>query len=110
MKRPLVCSVLLAWVCLGMLGARAEQLAPRDIWPQATAAIDQGDVAAATKNTAQLTDVGKAAGIKTYPLYAESAAALARHAQSHGNKTAADWGYKVAAQLDPRSPGVAFVH
>jgi hypothetical protein len=45
MKRPLASSVLLAWVCLGTLGARAEQLAPRDIWPQATAAIDSGDIA-----------------------------------------------------------------
>ena len=43
MKRPLACSVLLAWVCLGTLGARAEQLAPRDIWPQATAAVDSGE-------------------------------------------------------------------
>ena len=110
MKRPLVCSVLLAWVCLGSLGARAEQLAPRDIWPQATAAIDQGNVATATKKAAELTDVGKASGIKTFPLYAESAASLARHAESQNNHNVAEWGDKVAAQLDPRSPGVAFLH
>jgi tetratricopeptide (TPR) repeat protein len=109
MKRPLVCSVLLAWVCLGGVAARAEQLAPRDIWPQATAAADGGDLTAATKKAADLTEVGKQSGIKTFPLYAESAASLARSAALQGNKPAAEWGNRVATQLDPRSPGVAFI-
>jgi len=109
MKRPLVCSVLLAWVCLGGIAAHAEQLAPRDIWPQATAAADSGDFAIATKKATDLTEAGKASGIKTFPLYAESAASLARHAALQGNKPAAEWGNRVATQLDPRSPGVAFI-
>ena len=109
MKRALAAAVLLAWACLGSIGARAEQLAPRDIWPQATAAIDQGDIATATKKANELTDAGKAAGIKTFPLYAESAAALARRAEGQKNHNVAEWGNKVAAQLDPRSPGVAFL-
>ena len=58
MKRPLASSVLLVWVCLGTLGARAEQLAPRDIWPQATAAVDNGDIATASKKAAEL--IGRA--------------------------------------------------
>ena len=109
MKRPPVCPVLLAWVCLGSIAARAEQLPPRDIWPQATAAIDSGDVATATKKAAELTEVGKGSGIKTFPLYAEAAASMARHATSQGNNAVAEWGNKTAAQLDPHSSGVAFI-
>ena len=109
MKRPLVRSVLLVWVCLGGIAAHGEQLAPRDIWPQATAAADSGDLATAAKKTAELTEVGKASGIKTFPLYAESAASLARHAALQGNKPMAEWANRAAIQLDPRSPGVAFI-
>src|SRR5437763_944092 len=47
--------VLLAWVCLGpLLAARAEQIAPRDVWPQATSAMDAGDAATAAKKTSAL--------------------------------------------------------
>src|SRR5438067_1480057 len=107
MKR-LVRLVLLAWVCLGSVVARAEQVAPRDIWPQATSAIDSGDVDAATKKTNDLTDLGRSYGIKNFPLYAESAAALAQQAGKRGNKIASDWANRVADQLDPTSPAVAF--
>ena len=106
MKR-LAVSVL-AWVCLGAIGARAEQIAPRDVWPQATSAIDNGDVDAATRSANQLIDVGKSYGIKTFPLYAEAAAALARQSNKKGNRTAADWGSKFADQLDPYDSAVAF--
>src|SRR5262249_19555200 len=110
MKRLLVSSVLLAWVCLGSNGARAEQLAPRDIWPQATAAVDNGDLATASRKATELIEVGKASGIKTFPLYAESAAALGSRAAAQGNQNLTEWANKIAAQLDPRSPGVAFIH
>lgn len=106
MKR-LAVSVL-AWVCLGAIGARAEQIAPRDVWPQATSAIDNGDVEAATRSANQLIDVGKSYGIKTFPLYAEAAAALARQSNKKGNRAAADWGSKFADQLDPYDSAVAF--
>jgi len=43
MKRRLVVWVLVL-VCLGAVRARADAPAPRDIWPQATAAIDAGDI------------------------------------------------------------------
>ncbi len=95
-------------VCLAAAGARADQIAPRDIWPQATAAIDTGDVDTATKKANELTDLGKSYGIKTFPLYAESAAALSRQAEKRGNKAVADWGSRTADQLDPKSPAVAF--
>ncbi|MCU1347547.1 MAG: hypothetical protein JWO56_577, partial [Acidobacteria bacterium] len=55
-------------------GARAETVPPRDIWPLATAAADNNDVDAAIKKTNALVDTGKQYGIKTYPLYAGSAA------------------------------------
>jgi tetratricopeptide (TPR) repeat protein len=109
MKRALVRSALLAWVCAGGVSAAAEFLAPRDIWPQATAAAESGDFKAATQKTAELTEAGKASGIRTFPLYAEAAASMARLADSQGNKPAAEWGNRVATQLDPRSPGVAFI-
>jgi tetratricopeptide (TPR) repeat protein len=106
MKR-LAVSVL-ATVCLGVVGARAEQIAPRDVWPQATSAIDNGDVEAATRNANQLIDVGKSYGIKNFPLYAESAAALARQSIKRGNRITADWSSKFADQLDPNDAAVAF--
>ena len=106
MKR-LAVSVL-AWVCLGVVGARAEQIAPRDVWPQATSAIDNGDIEAATRDANQLIDVGKSYGIKTFPLYAESAAALARQSIKKGNRINADWANKFADQLDPNDAAVSF--
>lgn len=101
------CGVLLVWLCLGV-EARAEQVAPRDIWPQATAAADAGDFDTAYKKTNELSDIGGKYGIKTFPVYATSAVAMARQAAKKGNKLAADWGNKAADQLDPNSPGVAF--
>jgi tetratricopeptide (TPR) repeat protein len=105
--RPLL--LLAACVCLGSPAARAEDLAPRDIWPQATSAADAGNVAAAVKKTTQLTEAGKSAGIKTYPVYALSASALSRQAAKQGNKSAAEWGAKAADALDPISPAVVFM-
>jgi tetratricopeptide (TPR) repeat protein len=107
MKRRLVVWVLVL-VCLGAVRARADQPAPRDIWPQATAAIDAGDIDGATKKTTELVEVGKSYSIKNFPLYAESAAALSRQAAKRGNKAVADWGSKTADQLDPNSPAIAF--
>src|SRR5206468_1701126 len=60
------------------------------------------------EKTNELIDLAKAYGIKTFPLYAASAAALARQASTKGNRIAVDWGYKAADTLDPGSPSVAF--
>jgi tetratricopeptide (TPR) repeat protein len=95
--------------CLVSRTARAEELAPRDIWPQATSAADAGNLDAAAKKTAELTETGKANGIRIYPLYAVSAAELSRQAAKQGSKPAADWGAKTADTLDPASPAVAFI-
>jgi len=98
-----------ASACLGSLAARAEELAPRDLWPQATSAADSGNADAASKKTAQLTEAGKSLGIRTYPVYAMSASALSLQAAKQGNKSVAEWGAKAADALDPVSPAVAFM-
>jgi hypothetical protein len=64
MKRPRLL-LLIAWACLVSLVARAEELAPRDIWPQATSAADAGNLDAAAKKTAELTETGRTNGIRT---------------------------------------------
>jgi len=105
MKRRLIWGLLVfGWAII----VRAEQSAPRDIWPQATAAADAGDVDLAIKKTNELTDTGRSYGVKTYPLYASAAAGLAGQADKSGAKDVANWASKAAAQLDPKSPAVSF--
>jgi len=101
--------LLAAWACLVSPVARAEELAPRDIWPQAMSAADAGNLDAAAKKTSELTETGRTYGIKTYPLYAVSAASLSRQAARQGTKPAADWAAHAADALDPISPAVAFI-
>src|SRR5690242_8984886 len=108
MTRWRLAASILAWVCLGVVGARGEQVAPRDVWQQATSSVDSGDLDAATRAGNQLIDVGKSYGIKNFPQYAESASALARQSMKRGNRLAADWGNKFADQLDPNDPSVSF--
>src|SRR5438552_10199055 len=105
MKRLL--AVLLVCVCAAPVVC-AQQPAPRDIWPQAAVAADNGDIDTAIKKTNELTDTGKAYGIKTFPIYAASAAALSRQADKQKDKPKADWATKAADQLDPMSSTVAF--
>lgn len=100
--------LLVAWVGLAPLGLRAEQIAPRDVWPQATGAMDSGDAATAAKKTSELIELGKTNGVRAFPLYANAAAAFARQAAAQKNQAAAAWADKAAEQLDPASPSVAF--
>ncbi|HYM60424.1 MAG TPA: tetratricopeptide repeat protein [Thermoanaerobaculia bacterium] len=88
--------------------AMAEQTAPRDIFPQAMASADAGDVQGAIKKTNELTETGKIYGLKTYPIYAEAVASLASAAARDGKAKVAEWAAKAAEQLDPTSAGVAF--
>jgi tetratricopeptide (TPR) repeat protein len=108
MKRRLL-SLLAACVCLGSGAAHAEDLAPRDLWPQATLAADSGNIDSAAKKASTLVETGKNYGIRTYPLYAVSAGALSLQAAKQGNKPAADWGAKTADTLNPASPALAFM-
>lgn len=88
-------------------GVRAQEIAPREIWPQAVSSARDGDVDAATKRATDLLDTGRSYGIKTYPSYAMSAAALARETEKSKADVAA-WGDQMADRLDPKSPAVAF--
>ena len=107
MKR-LVGTVLLVWLCSGVIAARAEQPSPRDLWPEATAAADAGDANGAAKRTNTLMETGRSYGIRTFPLYADSAESLHIQALQTNNHAVADWADKAADQLDPFSASVAF--
>src|SRR5258706_15746060 len=105
MKRIVVCS-LAAWVCLGSVAVRAEQAAPRDIWPQAAAAAETGDLDGATRKTNELAAAARDRGIHTLPVYAAAAASVSREAAKEHDKAKSDWASKAADQLDPPSPAV----
>jgi tetratricopeptide (TPR) repeat protein len=85
----------------------AQERAPRDIWPQATAAAREGDFDAATKKTNELLTTGRSYGVRTYPIYAAGASALASESAKE-NPDLAKWAEKAARDLDGRSPAVAF--
>jgi tetratricopeptide (TPR) repeat protein len=89
------------------LSVRAQQIAPRDVWPQAATSARDGDVDAATRRTTDLTNLARSYGIKTFPAYAMSAVALARETDRE-QPDVAKWADQVADRLDPKSPAVAF--
>lgn len=88
--------------------ARADNPAPREMWPQAASAAGIGDTNGAVSNLNDLLNTGKNYGITTYPVYASAAADMARQADREKRSGVADWAVKAADQLDPRSPSVAF--
>ena len=90
------------------MSVRAENVPPRDIFPQATSAARDGDVDNATKKTSELVDTGKAYGLKRYPVYASAAAAFARQTSADTKSDVSEWSDKTAAQLDSKSTAVAF--
>lgn len=89
-------------------GARAEQVPPRDLWPQAVMAARDGDLDAAAKRTNELIDTGRAYGVKRYPVYASAAAGFARQTSAEAKTDLSSWSDKTAAVLDPKSPAVYF--
>lgn len=101
-------AALLLATLLAPAVVRGESLAQRNLWPQATAAVDTTDYAAADQRIQELLEAGKAIGIRRYPLYAQSAIGLARQAQAEGDAARVEWGLKAAARLDPASPNVAY--
>jgi tetratricopeptide (TPR) repeat protein len=101
-------AVALALIASAMaVNLRAQQIAPRDIWVQATAAAREGDLQAATKKRNELLAAGRSYGIRTFPAYAIGAAAMAGESQNDGAELA-KWASKTAHELDARSPAVAF--
>ena len=106
MKRTLAAVAFLLTTSLVGGAAHAQQDAPRDIWSRATSAAAEGDVDEASKRVTELLNTGRTHGIKTFPLYAASAAALA--SDSRDRPDVAQWATGAAAQLDPTSPVVSF--
>ncbi len=84
------------------------QLPPRDIWPQAAQAARDGDLETATRKTTELVNTGRAYGLKKYPLYATSAAALARQSAVENSADISEWARKTSAELDGSSAAVSF--
>jgi tetratricopeptide (TPR) repeat protein len=104
MRLRLVALTLLLTIA-AVPGADAD--APRDIWPQVTSAARDGDVQQATKKVNELTDTGRAYGLKTYPVYATAAAGLSFQADRGGNKELGAWAENTAYQLDGKYPAVS---
>lgn len=100
-----VALAIAAWT--GADNVRAQQISPRDLWPQAAAAARDGDVETASKQTQDLLTTGGSYGIRTFPQYASTAAGLASAMEKEAPDVAT-WASKTAAQLDPASPAVAF--
>lgn len=105
-KRAYASRVLFTVLIAGLLssGASAQSSSVRDLWPQSTAAAEGGDLDAADARLAELIATGRASGIARFPVYAESAIALARQAQREGNDELTQWGIRAASRLDPFSP------
>ncbi|HVE70428.1 MAG TPA: hypothetical protein VNI54_03595 [Thermoanaerobaculia bacterium] len=107
MRGRRLAAVALAFVALTAARSALAQAAPRDIWPQATAAAREGDLDTAKEKTSELLSTGKTYGIRTFPSYAAGAAALASESKAKSPELAA-WAEKVSRDLDGRSPSVAF--
>lgn len=109
MLRRLLTLAFLAVLALARpAAAQTRHLSPRDLWPEATAAIESGDLKSSEQRLNELLEAGKALGIRRFPIYAESAASLARLAAAEGDAEAMQWSLGAAKKLDPVSPAVAF--
>jgi tetratricopeptide (TPR) repeat protein len=106
--RGRLAAVALAFVASTAASSAFAQVAPRDVWPQATAAAREGDFDTASKKTSELLAAGRTYGIRTFPTYAAGAAALASESQPKSPELAA-WAEKASRDLDGRSPSVAFL-
>ncbi|HYO78427.1 MAG TPA: hypothetical protein VE010_18350, partial [Thermoanaerobaculia bacterium] len=106
MRRRLA-AVALAFAAVAVtVEVRAQQVAPRDIWPQAVAAARDGDVEEASRRTQTLLTTGRTHGIQTFPQYAAAAAGLA--SEHRDAPDVQKWASQAAAHLDSSAPAVAF--
>jgi tetratricopeptide (TPR) repeat protein len=88
-------------------GAVRAQVAPRDLWPQATASAREGDFDAATKRMTELINTGRSYGIRTFPQFAASASGLAGESEKQ-DRELSKWAAQAAHQLDGKSSAVVF--
>ena len=84
MKRRLAAAALACAAIAAAGDLRAQQVSPRDLWPQTTSAAREGDFDTANKRSGDLLATGRTYGIKTYPEYAGSAAGLASQTEKSG--------------------------
>jgi hypothetical protein len=106
MKRRIAAVAFTIAALAGMVDVRAQQAAPRDIWPQATAAARDGDIDTANQRTQTLVSTGRTNGVLIYPQYAAGAAGMA--GEQRQSPEIEKWATKTAAQLDGSAPSVAF--
>ena len=104
MKGRLAFAALAFVACAAAVRA---QVAPRDLWPQATAAAREGDLDSAKRRTDELLNTGRSYGIRTFPQFAASASGLAG-ASAKQQPEVSKWAAQAADQLDGHSPAVAF--
>ena len=83
-------------------------LPPRDIWPQATNAVRDGDIEAGRQKVGELLNTGKAYGLLSYPTYAAAASAMANEAAAAGQNETLEWASGTATALDAANPAVTF--
>lgn len=107
MRLPLIVTVL-AILALAASAVYAEELPPRDIWPQATNAARDGELENGATKVGELVTAGRAYGVKTFPVYASAAASMGNRASREGKADLAKWATDAAAALDPRNPAVTF--
>ena len=108
MTRRLAAAAFFVVALFTTLNVRAQQqIPPRDLWPQATAAAREADYTGASARVGELLTAGRSFGIKTFPTYAASASGLTSESAT-ANPDLAAWARKTSAQLDGRSPSVAF--
>ena len=100
---------VLALLMVSAVIASAQQRAPRELWPLAAAAARDGDIKAATARTTELLTTGRAYGLKSYPVYAASAAAFARQTEREGKADVSEWAATTSPTLDPRSSAATFL-
>lgn len=105
-RRILIVALAFA-ASMAALDVRAQQIAPRDLWPQAANAAADSDFEAADKYVADLLATRKTHGIETFPLYASAAAGLASESAAQKPEITT-WAAKAANTLDANSPAVAF--
>ena len=106
MRPRLAAALVFTALLAGAASVRAQQVPPRDLWPQATAAVREADLEQASQRVKTLISTGRVYGIQTYPQYAAGAAALA--SEQREAPDVQKWAAATAAQLDGSSPSVAF--
>lgn len=98
---------VVAFLLLGGTAA-AEVLPASDLWGKATAAADSGAFGEADAGLTELIEAGRQTDLKRFPLFADSAAGLAKQAHAEDNAPLSTWALAAAARLDPESASVSF--